>query len=145
MIQRHGEYYAEAEGFDSSFEALVARILSEFVASHDPAEERGWIAETPWGRRLGCIFCVRDDAETARLRLFFLEPDARGQKLGLRLLHACMEFARGVGYRRMVLWTHKSHEAACALYAANGFSCTRETPVHHFGHDLVEQNWEIEL
>ena len=28
LIQRHGELYAEAEGFDASFEPLVAEILS---------------------------------------------------------------------------------------------------------------------
>ena len=45
----------------------------------------------------------------------------------------------------MVLWTHKSHEAACALYAKSGFQMTDERPVHNFGRDLIEQSWERDL
>ena len=58
LIQRHAESYAEAEGFDASFEPLVADILVDFLRNHDPACERGWIAAE--GRqRLGSIFASR--------------------------------------------------------------------------------------
>ncbi|WP_343231137.1 GNAT family N-acetyltransferase [Thalassovita aquimarina] len=97
------------------------------------------------GERLGSIFCVRQDSETAKLRLFLLLPQARGKGVGQRLLSACMDYARDKGYRRMVLWTHESHRAACALYARNGWTLTRSEPVHSFGVDLVEQSWEIAL
>ncbi len=40
LIQQHAELYARDEGFDASFEALVARILADFIDSHDPACER---------------------------------------------------------------------------------------------------------
>ncbi len=141
LIMRHGERYAADEGFDATFEPLVARILAGFLETHDPARERGWIARVG-ERRLGSIFCVKGPApDTAKLRLFYLEPEARGLGLGQRLLDACMEFARAAGYRRMTLWTHESHRAACALYAKNGFSCVRSEPVHSFGVDLVEQEW----
>ncbi|WP_425099800.1 GNAT family N-acetyltransferase [Tropicibacter sp. S64] len=144
LVEQHGTHYAQAEGFDSSFGALVASILRDFAAGHDPSRERGFIA---WedGVRLGSIFCVRLDEETAKLRLFFLKPEARGKGLGKRLLHANMAFARAAGYRKMVLWTHESHRAACALYAATGWTLTRSEPVHSFGVDLVEQAWEIAL
>ena len=141
LIMRHGERYAEDEGFDASFEPLVARILAGFLESHDPARERGWIARAG-ERRLGSIFCVQgSDPDTAKLRLFYLEPEARGIGLGQRLLDECLAFARAAGYRRMTLWTHESHRAACALYAKNGFACVRSEPVHSFGVDLVEQEW----
>ncbi|MDZ7708937.1 MAG: hypothetical protein U5K36_01530 [Roseovarius sp.] len=35
-----------------------------------------------------------------------------------------MAFARDCGYARMQLWTHESHRAACALYAAHGWRLT---------------------
>jgi GNAT superfamily N-acetyltransferase len=145
LIQRHGELYAQEAGFDATFEPLVARILADFLDSHDPACERGWIARAR-GRRLGSIFCVEGPAPgTAKLRLFLLEPEARGIGLGHRLLTTCMDFARGAGYRRMTLWTHESHLAACALYAKHGFSCVSSKPVHSFGVDLVEQEWARDL
>lgn len=144
LIQQHGMLYAAEEGFDETFEALVAEILAGYIRDHDPTCERAWIA---WrgGERLGSIFCVRQDAETAKLRLFLIVPGARGLGLGHRLLQTCMDWARARGYRRMALWTHESHRAACALYAGHGWCCTRSEPVHNFGVDLVEQAWEIDL
>ena len=144
LIQQHGMLYAREEGFDKTFEALVAEILAAYIRENDPECERAWIA---WrgDERLGSIFCVRQDAETAKLRLFLIVPGARGLGLGHRLLSTCMDWARARGYRRMALWTHESHRAACALYASHGWRCTRSVPVHNFGVDLVEQAWEIDL
>ncbi|MCV2891378.1 GNAT family N-acetyltransferase [Ruegeria aquimaris] len=144
LVERHGTLYAEAEGFDDSFAPLVAEILGAFIADHDPTCERGWIAEEA-GQRLGSIFCVRLDETTAKLRLFLLVPEARGRGLGRRLLDTCMGFARDKGYTQMQLWTHESHRAACALYAATGWQLTDSKPVHSFGVDLVEQTWKITL
>ena len=144
LVERHGTLYARDEGFDDSFGPLVARILEAFIADHDPSRERGWIAERD-GARLGSIFCVSLDDQTAKLRLFLLEPQARGEGLGKRLLNTCMGFARDVGYREVVLWTHESHRAACALYRASGWQLTGSKPVRSFGVDLVEQSWKIQL
>jgi GNAT superfamily N-acetyltransferase len=144
LAERHGTLYAQAEGFDDSFAPLVAGILADFIADHDPAREAGWIVEAD-GQRVGSIFCVRLDDRTAKLRLFLLEPAMRGQGLGQRMLAHCMGFARDAGYARMELWTHESHKAACALYAANGWRLAASKPVHNFGVDLVEQSWKIDL
>lgn len=145
LIQRHGELYAEHDGFDRSFELLVAEILIAFAHSHDPSCERGWIAANG-GQRLGSIFCVRSgEPEIAKLRLFLIEPEARGLGLGQRLLETCIGFARETGYRRIRLWTHQSHRAACVLYDRNRFACVKSKPVRSFGQDLLEQTWELDL
>lgn len=144
LVQAHRVLYAQAEGFDDSFGDLVARIIVDFLADHDPARERGWVAERE-GAPLGSIFCVALDETTANLRLFLLDPAARGMGLGRHMLETCLGFARAAGYARMSLWTHESHRAACALYARAGFACTSSVPVRSFGVDLVEQTWEIAL
>lgn len=144
VIMQHGAIYAAEENYDSSFEALVARIVADFLDSNDPKVEAGWIAEAE-GIRLGCIFCVRVDQTTAKLRLFLTVPEARGRGLGRQLLAHCMAFARSKGYRRMVLWTHESHKAACALYAATGWRMVASSPGHQFGVDVVDQEWEVDL
>lgn len=145
LIQQHGELYARDEGFDASFEALVAEILADFIRNRDPACERAWIAETD-GQRLGSIFCVRSgDPGIAKLRLFLLIPAARGLGLGQRLLSECIDFARSTGNHTLRLWTHQSHRAACALYQRSGFVCTKSEPVTSFGVPLVEQTWERHL
>ena len=146
LIQRHAELYAADEGLDATFEPLVAEILADFLRNRDPAAERAFIAVDQDNQRLGSVFCVQSgETGIAKLRLFLLEPAARGLGLGQRLLDACLGFARETGYRKMRLWTHESHTAACALYAKNGFVCTASEPVRSFGVDLVEQTWEIDL
>lgn len=145
LIQQHAERYAVDEGFDFRFEPLVARVLADFIETHDPQFEHGWIA-AQGNQRLGSIFCVKGPAPgVAKLRLFYLVPEARGQGLGNRMLDACVTFARQRGYSRMTLWTHASHAAACALYARAGFACTTSKPVHSFGVDLIEQEWTLDL
>lgn len=144
LVDQHAVLYSRDEGFDDTFGPLVASILEAFVAGHDPDRERGWIAEQD-GNRLGSIFCVGLTETTAKLRLFLLTPDARGKGLGKRLLRQCMDFARAAGYHDMQLWTHESHKAACALYAASGWALVSSKPVHSFGVDLVEQSWRIDL
>lgn len=143
IIGTHGALYARDEGYDQTFEALVARIMADFLDRADPGEA-AWIAEAG-GERLGTISCMREDAETARLRLFILVPEARGLGLGQRLHDACAGFARERGYARMVLWTHESHRAACALYAKNGWRLVRSSPARAYGQDVVDQDWEILL
>lgn len=145
VISRHGALYAAEHGFDPSFEATVARIVAEFLETQDPSCERGWIARAG-ETRLGAVFCVREgQAGVAKLRLFLVEPEARGQGLGRRLLEACMGFARAAGYERMRLWTHAEHRAACALYASAGFTCISSEAIVNYGQPLTEQVWECVL
>ena len=142
LVAAHGRLYAEEAGFDETFAPVVAGILDDFMADHDPDRERGWIA---WrgGAPLGSIFCVDAGGCRARLRLFLLLPEARGDGLGWRMLSTCMDFARAAGYDGMVLSTHESHRAACALYASAGWRLERATPVVHYGQSLVQQDWRF--
>ncbi|WP_347310633.1 bifunctional helix-turn-helix transcriptional regulator/GNAT family N-acetyltransferase [Defluviimonas sp. SAOS-178_SWC] len=144
IISRHGALYAQDEGYDLSFEGLVAGIVAGFIRSRDPARERAWVARSG-ELRIGCIFCVRESDDVARLRLFLLEPAARGRGAGRKMLDLCLTFARQAGYTRIVLWTHESHRAACALYASAGFRMTSESPGVAFGQAVVDQTWERAL
>lgn len=144
MIQAHGEAYAAEYGWDSSFEALVARIVADFASRHDPAREAGWIAELD-GQRAGCILCVAADKETAELHTLLTLPAARGHGIGGALVRTCMDFGRAAGYRRMVLWTNSVLVAAIRIYLASGFRLTGEEPHHSFGADLMGQTYEADL
>jgi DNA-binding MarR family transcriptional regulator/GNAT superfamily N-acetyltransferase len=150
VISRNGALYAREFGFDASYEALVARIVGEYAADHDPARERGWIAELeqPDGTRrpVGAVFCVRDTApETARLRLLLVEPDARGLGIGEQLVSACVDFARTTGYRELVLWTQSTLTSARRIYRRAGFEPYAETRHHSFGQDLTGEDWRLIL
>jgi DNA-binding MarR family transcriptional regulator/predicted GNAT family acetyltransferase len=144
LVERHGVLYAEEYGWDVTFEGLVAEIAGAFARGHDPVRERAWIAELD-GRRAGCILCVRQDDETAKLRVLLVEPWARGHGIGSRLVAECIEFARAAGYRRMVLWTNDVLADARRIYERAGFTLVDEGPHQAFGRELVEQTWAREL
>lgn len=144
IAARHGELYAKDEGYDATFEALVMRILAEFIETRDPTTERAFIPVVA-GARLGSVFCFMDDPVTARLRMFFLDPAARGLGLAPIMLEAVIEHARSVGASKLVLWTHASHVAACRLYRRRGFVMTGERKSHAFGQDTLEQEFELSL
>lgn len=144
VVMAHGELYRDEFGWDTTFEALVARIVADYAQTHDPAREAAWIAEVD-GRRAGCVFCVAADDETAQLRILLVDPGTRGHGVGGRLVDECLAFARRVGYTRMRLWTNHPLVAAGRIYLARGFRLTGEDPHHSFGVDLVGQTYELDL
>jgi DNA-binding MarR family transcriptional regulator/GNAT superfamily N-acetyltransferase len=144
IIQRNAVLYAAEYGWNTDYEALVARIVADFLAGHDPVTERAWIAEAG-GAAAGAVFCVREDDTTARLRLLLVEPSARGLGVGTALVEQCLRFATEAGYRDMVLWTNDVLTAARRIYERAGFELVASAPHHSFGHDLVGEDWRLTL
>ena len=144
VAARHGALYAAEHGWNTDFEALVARIVADFHDELEPGRERAWIADVG-GRRAGCVFAKQRDDTTAQLRLLLVEPWARGLGLGRRLVDTCLDFARHAGYGSIMLWTNDVLVAARRIYEAVGFELVEEEPHHSFGHDLVGQIWRRDL
>jgi GNAT superfamily N-acetyltransferase len=146
VVRSEGIGYADQYGWDETFEELVAQIVSEFLLHFNPEKERCWIAEIE-GQHVGHIFLVQHPTEpdTAKLRLLFIDPSARGIGLGDTLISECVRFAREASYKRIVLWTQSILTPAIRLYTKAGFRLIKEEPHHSFGHDLIGQEWELNL
>jgi DNA-binding MarR family transcriptional regulator/GNAT superfamily N-acetyltransferase len=144
VVQRNGVVYAEEFGWDTSYEALVTRIVANYMDNRDPEAEGAWIAEVD-GTAAGCVFCVRENATTARLRLLLVEPWARGLGIGARLVEEVLRFARQAGYTEITLWTNDVLAGARRIYQRAGFTLDNESPHHSFDKDLVGQNWSRRL
>ena len=144
VVHRHGVLYASEYGWDWTFEALVAQVASEFILKFKPARDRCWIAELD-GRVVGSTFVVEKSPEIAKLRLVYVEPDARGLGISRHLLNVALVFARAAGYQTLMLWTNRNLVAARGLYASAGFKMILEEPYRGFGHDLVGETWELAL
>lgn len=145
VVMAHGEVYHRQFGWNAEFEALVARIVADYAADHDPARESGWIAEVD-GERVGCVFCMSGpEPGVAKLRILLVTPAARGLGLGTRLVEQCLQFARDCGYRRITLWTNDVLVAARKIYQAYGFRLVDQERHHSFGRDLTGQHWELDL
>ena len=145
VTHRQALLYHREYGWDASYEALAAKILGDFATGFDARREDAWIAERD-GAVVGSIFLMRsDDARIAKLRLLYVEPDARGSGLGHLLVEACIARARALRYRTLTLWTNDVLVAARQIYLATGFVLVNEAPHHSFGHDLVGQTWNLDL
>jgi GNAT superfamily N-acetyltransferase len=173
VVMTHGEQYHAEFGWDTTFEALVARIVADYAAGQTadetadlpPRREAAWIAELD-GRRIGCVFCVQDvgdvedvggqntpgvedredgEGEAAKLRILLVHPDGRGRGVGRRLVDTCVDFARSAGYSRLRLWTNDPLVAAQQIYLERGFRLRAEEPHHSFGVDLIGQTYELNL
>lgn len=136
-MQQHGEIYGREYGWDNRFEALVADIAAQFLHKFQPAWEKAWIAELN-GERVGSVFVVRKSATTAQLRMLILSPKARGLGLGARLTDECIAFARGKGYKKMVLSTNSSSQLRVASTVSAVFGWSRPSPTKA----LVSNWWE---
>ena len=152
VIERHGALYHAEYGWNSEFEALVARIGARFLQRFDPAAERAWIVERALPgpdpglvERVGSAFVVRASATTAKLRLVLVEPRARGLGIGRRLVDEAIRFATARGYRKLTLWTNDCLHAARAIYVAAGFRRVRAIPHQSFGQALVGEFWALKL
>jgi DNA-binding MarR family transcriptional regulator/N-acetylglutamate synthase-like GNAT family acetyltransferase len=144
IVSRHGALYAREYGWDVTFEGMVADIAARLLENFNPTSDRCWLAERN-GERLGSIALVRENATTARLRLLLVDPTARGEGLGHRLVNECLAFARSAGYRRIVLSTYGVLAAARHLYEIAGFRIARTEPCRAYGHNLVEEDWALDL
>ena len=146
IVERHGALYAQEYRWDETFEALVARVVADYVEQRGRLRDRvaAWIAEID-GDRVGCVLCMQKNATTAQLRLLLVEPRARGAGVGTRLVEQCLRFARQSGYDKMLLWTNDVLVDARRIYERAGFTLLEEAPHHSFGHDLVGQTWQLDL
>lgn len=145
VVHRQAVLYAKEYGWNRDYEALVSRILADFAQSFDPSREAAWIAELD-GRMVGSIFLVRgDEPGTGKLRLLYVEPDARGYGIGSKLVTACIQRAREVGYDRLTLWTNNVLISARHIYERAGFKLVSEEPHNSFGKDLTGQTWSLDL
>ena len=138
----HGELYTREFGWNTDFERLVVQIVAEFARQDGTPAAAAWIAELD-GRRVGCVFCVPEgEPGVAKLRILLVDPVARGQRLGGRLVDTALEYARDAGYTRMRLWTNHPLAAARRIYLGAGFSLVAEEDHESFGVQLTGQVYE---
>ena len=144
IVHRQALLYAREYGWDASFEALVAEIAARYQQQHKPERENAWVAERD-GKVLGSVFLVQESEHAAKLRLLYVEPEARGLGVGQRLTDTCIAFARDKGYQELNLWTNDVLIAARRIYQRSGFECIRREAHHSFGHALIGEHWRLKL
>ena len=144
IIHRHGTVIAPEFGWNMEFEALCAQILADFIHQYQPEWEHSWIAERD-GMIIGSLFLVRADATTAKLRLLYVEPSARGVGLATQLLERAIAFARSKHYAKVTLFTTSGNSAARRIYGKLGMQIAQAEPLEFAGESLHGEHWEMAL
>lgn len=146
LTHRNGILYNQQFGWDGGFEALVAGIYEEYYNLPEAPPKNLWIAERN-GKILGSVFVIPKDgsSETAKLRMLYVEPEARGLGIGTLLVKQVVLFAGEKGYKRIWLWTQESLSSARKIYAAQGFELIGSEPHASFGKNLISEYWQLEL
>jgi GNAT superfamily N-acetyltransferase len=144
LAGRQSRLYDEAYGWGGGIEVIEAEVTTAFLRDFKPGREQGWIAEVD-GAMAGSVLLTDEGDGTARLRLLYVEPFARGRGIGEALVRACIDFAADTGYAAVTLWTHTILESARRIYAAHGFRIV-ETAVHtRFGPPIQGETWRLDL
>ncbi|MBY8992610.1 MAG: GNAT family N-acetyltransferase, partial [Candidatus Lokiarchaeota archaeon] len=136
--------YSIENQLDESFEAYVAKYMSEFIENYDANNEHLWIVEKDTDI-VGSIAIVKVDDEIAQLRWFLVEPYARNKGIGTKLIYEALNFCRNKGYQKVVLGTISELKTARKIYIKNGFQLIESKTHRIWGRDLTEENWELIL
>jgi len=145
VARMHGVLYAREHGLDHRIEASVAESMArcaDALAASDGAAL--WAAERD-GAVVGAIGMTGEGEGVARLRWFLVAPEARGNGIGGRLLHAALGWARAHGYEHVVLFTFGDLVDAARLYARAGFRRVSERVGTEWSEVMVEERWELHL
>ncbi|MEM8580171.1 MAG: GNAT family N-acetyltransferase, partial [Pseudomonadota bacterium] len=93
LVDRHIALYSSEAGFNDEFGPVVSNALQHYFDTRDPERERAFVP-VPNNGPVGSLFLTRSDAaDCAQIRLFWLEPEWRGQGLAQRMLSCAYEFA----------------------------------------------------
>lgn len=141
---RQSALYAQEWGWGRPMEAMIYEIAAKFLNEFNPGREQCWVADRS-GQMLGGVFLCEEDRETARLRLLYVEPDARGLGVGSALVRQCTQFARQAGYKRIVLMTHAVLHSARRIYEAEGYVLVASQEQEDFGKLEITEHWLLEL
>jgi GNAT superfamily N-acetyltransferase len=107
--------------------AFLDDVWQERAALSAAGDDRvTFIAEAD-DRWIGMATCLMDAGQRLDLVGMFVDPAARGQRLGAALVEAVVAWARGRGAMRLHLWVTTTNEPALRLYRRSGFHPTGRT------------------
>ena len=146
VVHRHGDLYWREYGYDERFEALVARIVADFV-QHFDSETRALLDCRKVWRNPGNSLPGKEIQD--RVRSFgFCWSSLQPADLESAAAWSgnVVRFGREAGYKKMILWTQSELGAARHLYKEAGFRLAGQQRHNSWGRgNLISEVWELKL
>ena len=144
LIKLHALLYYDEFGYDTEFEAYVAKTFFDFFTA-DMSGQRLWIVEQE-GEIAGCIGIAKKSEGKAQLRWLLLHPKVRGRGFAKKLIQEAIDFAKGYGYTSIFLLTEDVLTDAAGLYDLFGFTVTEQSEEKlKWGRRMRYQRYERKL
>ncbi|NJS37089.1 MAG: GNAT family N-acetyltransferase [Brachymonas sp.] len=118
--------YQSHIGVDLCFQSFEEE-LAQLPGSYAPPDGRLYAALIAVGSQQALAACValrRHDAHSAEMKRLFVRPEFHGTGLGRQLASHIVQDAQQLGYRRVLLDTLPTMQAAQKMYEAMGFTDT---------------------
>ncbi len=122
------EEYAAGLGFSLCFQGFD-REIEALPAIYGPPEGALLVLRSEQ-RACGCVGVRRLSGDTCEMKRLYVQVPFRAAGAGRQLALEALAVSRSLGYRRMVLDTLPTMQAARALYSALGFA---EIPPYYEG------------
>ncbi len=144
MISMHGVIYAREFGFNTDFEAGIARKAARIYESED-SFNRIWITDVE-GQRAGSIAVSRQDDGAAFINFVLVLEEFRGRGIAKELMRHLIEYVREAGIETIRLETYTCLKHARYMYRELGFRiASNEKDCQRFGLTLEQEYWELDL
>jgi GNAT superfamily N-acetyltransferase len=123
--------------FGSTWENEKDRSAEEWQAA--VTARARFVAETD-GRVVGMAAGGESlsDSGSAALTSMWVDPGSRGRGTGGSLVRTVLEWARGAGFGKVLLWVTEDNPSAERLYERNGFTRTGESQPVRDGETRLE-------
>ncbi|XOI97421.1 GNAT family N-acetyltransferase [Paenibacillus polymyxa] len=144
VIEAHIRIYRNEYNYDHSFAEFITNAVNSFGLTGNHLREMLWIVELNQSAS-GSIGLTQVNENTAQLRWFLIEPEARGAGWGRKLIEQAVLFAKEKGYTSVILWTNESLIGARRLYQSVGFEVKEVRKQMLSGQELTEEQWELVL
>lgn len=144
VIEAHIRIYRNEYNYDHSFAEFITNAVNSFGLKGNHSREMLWIVELDQTAS-GSIGLTQVNENTAQLRWFLIEPEARGAGWGGELIKQAILFAKEKNYTSVILWTNESLISARRLYQSVGFEVKEVRKQMLSGQELTEEQWELVL
>lgn len=144
LVHRQALLFEAEYGVDPRFEAAASQEIAQFAQQDDPERAMCWIAEQRQSI-VGGAFVAALSGRTARMRLLYVEPEARGLGIGTLLVAQSIGFAQRAGYEKLVLTTYGALDDGRGVFERAGFRWVATEPERRFGRGVMMQTWERTL